>query len=69
MQDLIVSAADISLFHVAARELGDASQWWRIAQVNGMTDPDLGRISQTVVLKIPSVERDLTSGLPDGAGE
>jgi len=68
MQDIIVSAADISLFHVAARELGDASQWWRIAQVNGMTDPDLGRIPETIVLKVPSVERDLVSGLPDGAG-
>ncbi|GEB04911.1 hypothetical protein GRO01_24870 [Gluconobacter roseus NBRC 3990] len=68
MQDIIVSAADISLFHVAARELGDASQWWRIAQVNGMTDPDLGKIPETVVLKVPSVERDLVSGLPDGAG-
>ncbi|WP_194259860.1 hypothetical protein [Gluconobacter vitians] len=68
MQDIIVSAADISLFHVAARELGDASQWWRIAQVNGMTDPDLGKIPETVVLKLPTVERDLVSGLPDGAG-
>jgi len=68
MQDIIVSAADISLFHVAARELGDASQWWRIAQVNGMTDPDLGKIPETVVLKVPSVERDLVSGLPDGTG-
>lgn len=69
MQDIIVSAADISLFHVAARELGNASQWWRIAQVNGMTDPDLGRLSETVVLKVPSVERDLVSGLPDGVQE
>ncbi|WP_231100584.1 hypothetical protein [Gluconobacter potus] len=69
MQDIIVSAADISLFHVAARELGNASQWWRIAQVNGMTDPDLGWISETVVLKVPAVESDLISGLPDGVLE
>ena len=34
-----VSAADISLFHVAAAQLGDATQWNRIAVLNGRTDP------------------------------
>ncbi|EHH67013.1 phage tail sheath protein [Gluconobacter morbifer G707] len=31
-------AGGISLFHIAARELGDACQWWRVAEVNGLPD-------------------------------
>jgi hypothetical protein len=28
-----------TLFHVAASELGDATQWLRIARLNGLSDP------------------------------
>lgn len=39
-----------TLFEVAARELGDATQWTRIAKLNGLSDPFLVG-AQT--LKIP----------------
>ena len=34
-----VWASGTNLFAVAAQQLGDASQWYRIAEVNGLTDP------------------------------
>ncbi len=30
-----------TLFHIAAATLGDATQWVRIAQLNGLSDPTL----------------------------
>jgi hypothetical protein len=39
-----------NLFRVAAQYLNDATQWIRIAQLNGISDPWL---SGTVTLKIP----------------
>ena len=60
MKKLTVSGADISLFHLAARELGDATQWIRIAQANGLTDPML---SSVVTLTIPDVNPLLSGGL------
>lgn len=61
MKVITVSGADISLFHVAARELGDATQWIRIAQANGLSDPMLASV---VTLTIPDVNPLLTGGLP-----
>jgi hypothetical protein len=46
----VVRVSGTTLFHVAARELGDASQWGRIAQLNGLTDP---WVVALVELKIP----------------
>ena len=46
----VVRVSGTTLFHVAARELGDATQWNRIAQLNGLTDP---WIAELVELKIP----------------
>ncbi len=46
-----------TLFHVAAAELGDATQWLRIARLNGLDDPVLEGI---VTLKLPA--RDETAG-------
>ncbi|KFL87869.1 hypothetical protein AmDm5_1871 [Acetobacter malorum] len=60
-----VSAADGTLYHVACRELGDATQWWRIAQLNGMSDPDLSGFSQPVTLALPSLDQTQTAGIPD----
>ncbi|MBN9510744.1 MAG: hypothetical protein J0I21_16750 [Alphaproteobacteria bacterium] len=40
-----------NLFRVAAQYLNDATQWIRIAQLNGISDPWL---SGTVTLKIPA---------------
>lgn len=64
MQTIQVTAADVSLYHVAATRLNDATQWWRIAQLNGMTDPDLTWLSSPVPLQIPSVDPTLNSGVP-----
>lgn len=67
MTTIIVTAADISLFHVAARELGEAVQWWRIAYINGLTDPDLGWIETFLSLRLPQAASGEDSGLPDDA--
>lgn len=69
MRDIIVTSADVSLFHVAARELGDACQWWRIATFNGLSDPDLGNVETLLTLKIPSAVSEGSSGLPVDAGQ
>ncbi|MCE2574387.1 hypothetical protein [Komagataeibacter sp. FNDCR2] len=61
---LKVTAADISLYHVAAAQLGDATQWWRIAQLNGMTDPDLSGFATPVTLVLPTVDASQDSGVP-----
>ena len=42
-----------TLFHVAAAELGDATQWLRIARLNGLDDPMLEGV---VRLKLPPVD-------------
>jgi len=59
-----VTAADVSLYHVAAAQLNDATQWWRIAQLNGMSDPDLSGFTTPVTLQIPSIDATQTSGVP-----
>lgn len=60
-----VTAADVSLYHVAAAQLGDATQWWRIAQLNGLGDPDLTFLQVPVFLEIPPVVVSLTDGVPE----
>jgi len=59
-----VTAADVSLYHVAAAQLGDATQWWRIAQLNGMTDPDLFDFTTPVQIVLPTVDASLDGGVP-----
>jgi hypothetical protein len=34
-----VWASGTTLMHVAAAQLGDATQWYRIAEINNLTDP------------------------------
>lgn len=46
----IVRVSGTTLFHVAARELGDAQEWERIAILNDLVDPF---IDAEVELKIP----------------
>jgi hypothetical protein len=57
----IVRVADTTLFHVAAQELGDATQWNRIAMLNGLSDPML---SGVVELLLPPYDASVTGGLP-----
>jgi hypothetical protein len=51
-----------NLFSLAAKYLGDATQWIRIAQLNGLTDPAIP--TGPITLKIPDVNPNLTGGLP-----
>lgn len=60
-----VTAADVSLYHLAAIYLNDATQWWRIAQLNGLSDPDLSQLVTPVMLTIPSLTPALTNGVPE----
>jgi len=46
-----------SLFQIASEYLGDATQWIRIAQLNGLADPVLHGL---VVLRLPEI--DVTAG-------
>lgn len=49
------------LWHIAAQQLGDATQAIRIALLNGIWDPML---VGTVVLSIPPIDPTQTGGLP-----
>jgi len=55
----IVRVSNTTLYRVAADELGNALWWARIAQLNGLTDPWIGELTE---LKIPTP----VSGTPDG---
>ena len=52
-----VTVTDTTLFHVAATWLGDATQWSRIADLNGLNDPLLVGI---VTLSLPLVASPTT---------
>ncbi|OUJ16487.1 hypothetical protein HK28_12480 [Acetobacter sp. DsW_063] len=65
MATVKVTSSDRTLYHVAAAQLGDATQWWRIAQLNGMSDPDLSSFTTPVALQLPVVDSTQTDGIPD----
>ena len=56
----IIRVADTTLFHVAAIELGDATQWNRIASLNGLKDPML---RGAVELLLPPYDAAATGGI------
>ena len=56
-----ILVAGTNLFTVAAQELGDATQWFRIAALNGVTDP---MVFGLATLQIPNVDASQTGGLP-----
>jgi nucleoid-associated protein YgaU len=58
---ITVTGADRTLFHVAARQLGDATEWVRIADANGISDP---MITGTVTLTIPDPTPVKSGGIP-----
>ena len=62
MRTITVSSADVSLFHVAAKELGGACNWIRLAQENGIVDP---MITSVGTLQIPTIGTKNTTGLPE----
>jgi len=53
----VITVAGGNLFALAYQYLGDATQWNRIASLNGLSDP---QIVGVVTLKIPPV--DATGG-------
>lgn len=57
---LTVTVAGGNLYALAAQYLGDATQWNRIAQVNGLLDPVVTGI---VTLQIPSVDDTAGGGI------
>ena len=52
-----ITTAGDNLFHIAAVQLGDATQWIRIAQLNNISDPMLAGVT---TLLIP--DRDSNAG-------
>ena len=55
-----ITTAGGNLFKIAAEELGDATQWIRIAQLNGLSDPML---SGVVTLLIPDLNPEAGGGI------
>ena len=49
-----------NLFRIAAEQLGDATQWVRIAQINGLLDPVLTGLT---ILKIPGTDPNAGGGI------
>jgi L-ascorbate metabolism protein UlaG (beta-lactamase superfamily) len=52
-----------NLFQIAAQYLGDATQWIRIAQLNGLSDPMINAGPTPVILLIPPVDPNAGGGL------
>ena len=44
-----ITVAGGNLFQIAASELGDATQWLRIAQLNGLSDPMLNGVTTLLI--------------------
>ncbi|WP_428375202.1 hypothetical protein [Lichenicoccus sp.] len=57
----IIRVADTTLYHVAAQQLGDATQWNRIASLNGLSDPILHGVCE---LSLPPFDSAAGGGLP-----
>jgi nucleoid-associated protein YgaU len=55
-----ITVAGGNLFAIAAQQLGDATQWLRIAQANNLTDPMLAGV---VTLAIPALDPNATGGI------
>jgi nucleoid-associated protein YgaU len=58
MKTIIVAGGN--LFQLAAQELGDATQWIRIAQLNRISDPMLTGI---VTLMVPDPDPNAGGGI------
>ena len=58
MRTITVAGGD--LFRIAAQELGDATQWIRIAKLNGTSDPMLEGV---VTLVIPDADPNAGGGI------
>jgi hypothetical protein len=57
---LTLTTAGGNLFRIAAEQLADATQWLRIAQLNGLSDPMLTGL---VTLEIPDPDPNAGGGI------
>lgn len=55
-----ITVAGGNLFQIAAQQLGDATQWIRIAQLNGVSDPMLCGV---VTLLLPDINSNAGGGI------
>lgn len=55
-----LTVAGGNLFRIAADQLGDATQWIRIAQLNGLADPI---ITGLMTLRIPNIDPTAGGGV------
>ena len=55
-----LTVAGGNLYRIAAEQLGDATQWIRIAQMNGLSDPMLVGV---VALRIPARDPQAGGGI------
>ncbi len=55
-----LTVAGGNLFQIAAQQLNDATQWIRIAQLNGIEDPMLAGV---VTLLIPDIDANAGGGI------
>ena len=55
-----VTVAGGDLYRLALEHLGDATQWVRIAQANGLLDPVIVGVK---TLQIPPVDKTATGGV------
>jgi hypothetical protein len=55
-----ITVAGGNLFAIAAAQLSDATQWIRIAQLNGLDDPQLSGVT---TLLIPDPQPDAGGGI------
>jgi len=58
-----ISVSSTTLFHVAATFLRDATQWNRVAALNGLTDPWLAGVA---VLLLPEMDASAGGGIGPG---
>ncbi len=56
----VITVAGGNLFRIAAQQLGDATQWLRIAQLNGLSDPMLAGV---VTLSLPDRNPNAGGGI------
>jgi hypothetical protein len=55
-----ITVAGGNLFRISAEQLGDATQWIRIAQLNGLNDPMLAGVQ---TLLIPDQDPNAGGGI------
>ena len=56
----VVTVVGGNLFQIAAEQLGDATQWVRIAQLNNLQDPMLSGLT---ILVLPPLDPEAGGGI------